>query len=97
MTLIIDLPPDAERRLVGEASGRGLGAAEYAARLLSNHLETVAATRSALRGKTPFHMIATNEEWERSFREWVASHTTSTNPVSLESLRREHLYDNRGL
>jgi hypothetical protein len=47
---------------------------------------------------TPFHETATQEEWERAFDAWVESHRDLMAPViPLDALRRENLYDDRGM
>jgi plasmid stability protein len=90
MALTINVPPEVEARLREEAAKRGQDAAEYAGALLTQmlgpgHLKSFAET-------------ATQEEWQRAFEAWVASHHDLTAPViSLEALRRENLYEDRGV
>ena len=41
------------------------------------------------------HLQGDYQAWKKEFDEWVRSHDTSIPVPSAESLRREHLYDDR--
>jgi hypothetical protein len=43
--------------------------------------------------KRPFWQTASKEEWIKAFRQWAGSPRPPTPEISLESLRRENLYD----
>jgi hypothetical protein len=89
VTLTIHLPPEVENRLRAEAARRGQDAAEYASALLAEILVPATA-------RTP-HPAINQEEWEYAFDAWIRSHHDLTAPViPMESLRREHLYEDRG-
>jgi hypothetical protein len=89
MSLVINLAPDVETRLRDEAARRGQNPTELASSLLSEMFGPEAR---------PFHETATPEEWDRAFMQWVESHRADSAPViPLEALRREHLYEDRGL
>jgi plasmid stability protein len=90
MVLTINIPPEVESRLREEAAKHGQDAAEYASALLSQALTTGTSE--------PFHETATQEEWERAFDAWVESHRDLRAPViPLDALRRENLYEDRGV
>jgi hypothetical protein len=88
MTLTIEVPPEVESRLREEAARRGQETEEYVGVLLSELFGVLAR---------PFYETATPEAWARAFREWAAGHDTTTPPIPLEALRREHMYEDRGL
>jgi hypothetical protein len=88
MTITIDVLPEVEARLREEAARRGQQTEEFVSSLLS---EMFRATTE------PFYQTATPQEWARAFREWAASHDTTAPPIPLESLRRENMYEDRGL
>jgi len=43
--------------------------------------------------KRAFWQTASREEWLKEFRKWAESPRPATPDISLESLRRENLYD----
>jgi predicted DNA-binding protein len=88
MTLMIEMPPELESRLKAEAEKRGQDAAAYARTLLESLL-LPARERPLYEGSL--------EEWKRAFREWGEAHRTDTPAIPLEALRRENLYEDRGL
>jgi hypothetical protein len=88
MTLIIDVAPEVEGRLREEAARRGQDAGEYVSDLLSEMFRE---------RPRPFYETASPEEWVRAFREWAASHKSTAPPIPLEALRRENMYEDRGL
>jgi hypothetical protein len=90
MALTINIPAEVEARLREEAAKRGQDAGEYAGALLTQILGPGQPKR--------FAETATQEEWERAFEAWVASHQDLTAPViPLKALRRENLYEDRGV
>ena len=89
-TLIVDLSPELERRLEQEAARHGLSMSEYVRIVLEQQVQFVPFS-----GSQPFHASATPAEWEAAFRQWAAGHETTSDPVPLEALRREHLYEDR--
>jgi hypothetical protein len=88
MTLTIHVAPEVEQRLREEAARRGQEADEYVSELLSAILPD---------RQRPFYETASPEEWVRAFREWAASHKGTGTPIPDEALRRENMYDDRGL
>jgi hypothetical protein len=100
MTLIIELAPEEEAKLSSDAARQGLAASEYAHRLLIERLGLVQSTPShqaAEDGQLPFYVRATAEEWKCEFEAWSQSHGRTTPLLSDEALRRESLYEDRGL
>ncbi|HWE37206.1 MAG TPA: hypothetical protein VG406_11625 [Isosphaeraceae bacterium] len=95
MTLNLELSPALEARLSEEAARRGISTEEYARTLLEGALGWPAATPE---GGRPFYETATPEEWEREFDAMIEELGDETTPViPMELLRREHLYEDRGL
>jgi predicted DNA-binding protein len=83
MTLQIELSPDVEERLKGEASRQGITEHEYARLLIEQHLPGL--------GESNWDALEP-EEWVRTFDEWVRGHDYITAPpLSTDALRREHL------
>lgn len=98
MAFTIDLPPELEDNLVAEAARHGVAAQEYALRLIADQLRYTPANGSkGPPGAILSYVDAPQDEWERAFLAWVTSHQVSAPPLSDETLRREHLYDDRGL
>jgi hypothetical protein len=89
MALMIDLDPELESRLREAATQQGLGADEYARRLIEQHLPALGAERA------PLWDTLTPEEWQRVTREWVNSHDTSIPPLPDEAVSRESFYEGR--
>jgi hypothetical protein len=88
MTLMIDVSPELEIRLKAEAARLGQETGDYARGLLESIL--LHRPEDAL-------YDASLDEWKRAFREWGRAHRTDTPPIPLEALRRENLYEDRGL
>jgi hypothetical protein len=88
MTLTINVAPEVEDRLREEAARRGQEAGEYVSDLLSDMLRD---------RPRPFYETASREEWVRAWREWAASHKSTAAPIPDEALRRENMYEDRGL
>ena len=94
MPLTVNLPPDLEARLRAEAEQVGLPADEYLRILIEPQL-IVPPTEH--RSAHP-HKTMTLEEWNREFDALTASFADIPTPdYSDELLRREHLYEDRGL
>lgn len=95
MTLKLELPPELEIRLREEAERRGVDVGPYARGLLEKAL---ALRLTPDREDRPFHETATSEEWLREFDDFLASFEDVEVPdFPDEALRREHLYEDRGL
>lgn len=90
MTLTIELSLEATAHLRAEATRRNKSAEEYAREVLERELP--------LNEPLPFWATATKEEWLRAFHEWVESHRDiQTPPLPDEALRRENMYEDRGI
>ncbi|MDQ3815252.1 MAG: hypothetical protein M3347_15125 [Armatimonadota bacterium] len=98
MTLTIELTPAEEAQLQQQASGRGLTVSEYMHHLLMAQLGTSSSNGAAQpERKLPFAATATPEEWIRAFNQWADSHQDIQANIPDEALRRENIYDDRGL
>ena len=100
MTIIIDLAPEEETELSNAASREGMEPSEYAHRLLVEQLglaDRVAGPRAVVDKQPPFYARATPEEWKREFEAWSQSHDQTSPLLSDEALRRESLYEDRGM
>ena len=95
MTITLELTPEAERRLRAEAARRGIDASDYARTLLEDRLMPRPEGEA---GARPFYETATTEEWIREFDAMVASFDDVDAPeIPPEALRRENIYEDRGL
>ena len=90
MTLKIDLDPEVESRLRGEAAKEGVEAGEYARRLIEQHLPVPET------GKKSLWETLTPEEWKREFRAWIDSHDPTKPPLPPEAFERASFYGDRG-
>lgn len=88
MSLTIDLPPEVETRLREEAARRGQATEEYASRILAEVVEQQPEIAPR---------ILTSQERAQAFREWAASRKVVAPPLPSEALRRENMYEDRGL
>jgi hypothetical protein len=88
MTLMIQIPPEIEKRLEAEAAERGLTTAEYVRAVLERMFATP--------GQAPLWMTATKEEWLKAFNTWMDSHDPTLPPLSEEAISRESIYGERG-
>jgi hypothetical protein len=88
MTVEIDLTPELASRLTEEAARHGQEPSRYIEVLLEGLLPPL--------GTTPLYKRDL-DEWKRAFREWGEAHRRDTPPIPLEALRRENLYEDRGL
>lgn len=95
MALTLELEPLLEGRLHEVAARRGMSVEQYVRMVL----ERVLAGRSdPEREDLPFYETATPEEWDREFNAFLATFEDVTTPeIPLEALRREYLYEDRGL
>ena len=92
MSLAIDLAPETERRLGDEAARHGLSPREYAQVLVEEALAVEESPQPSLWETT------TPDEWIRAFDEWLDSFAqVKAPPIPAEALRRENMYDDRGL
>ena len=91
MMLVIDVDPEVERKLGDDARRHGVSIEDRARALLERSLEG--------RGERPFYEQAAPEEWHRAFHELVADlqGLVAAPVIPDEALRRQHLYDDRGL
>jgi hypothetical protein len=98
MALTIELPRELETYLGKEAARHRLATSEYVLVLIQEQLNAAEVKKEVeLEEPRPFYATATPEEWERAFREWAASHDATTPPIPLEALRRENMYEDRGI
>ena len=88
MTLMVQLPPELEKRLESEAAERDLTTAEY----VRSVLEQIFASPIGL----PLWMTATKDEWLEAFNTWMDSHDPTLPPLSEEAISRESIYGERG-
>ena len=98
-TITIDLPPDLALRVADEATQRKQQLPEYVAQLVGKHLDSD-RRQQELRpaDRRPFHETASFEEWDEAVLEWVVGHEDiQAPPIPLEALRRENMYEYRGL
>ncbi len=95
MTLTLELTPELEQCLQAEAEKRGIGAREYAQFLLQNILRMMKLDGGS---NLPLYITATPEEWIREFEAFVDSLKDIDAPeIPAEALRRENMYEDRGL
>lgn len=102
MTLSIDLTPDLELRLAEMAARNGMPLSECVRVVLTRGLDrtTDAASRpfDATTPQSPFYFRATTEEWQKAFNTWVEAHRDDSAPaLPADALRREKVYDDRGV
>ena len=88
MALMVQLPPELEKRLRTEAAQQGVSTAAY----VRDVLERVFATS----GQSPLWMTATKDEWLSAFNAWMDSHDPTLPPLSEEAVSRESIYGERG-
>ena len=95
MTLTIELTPETEARLRSQAASHGVDAAQYALHLLESQL---VAKNSDETMPLPTRQEATAEECVRRFDEMIESFSDGDAPdIPSEALRRENMYEDRGL
>lgn len=94
MTLVIDVAPEVERKLWVHARRHGVSVEEHARALIERSVAS-----EPLPEEGPFHERATREEWHEAFHELVASlrGLVKAPVIPDEALRRENLYEDRGL
>lgn len=88
MTLMVQIPPELEKRLQAEAADHGLSTEEYVPFVLERLF--------ASPGHAPLWMTATKEEWLKAFNAWMDSHDPTLPPLSEEAVSRESIYGERG-
>jgi hypothetical protein len=98
-TITIDLPPDLALRVAHEATERKQQLPEYVAQLVGKHFASDGRRQElGPAGRRAFHETASFEEWDQAFLEWVVGHEDiQAPPIPLEALRRENMYEDRGL
>ncbi|HET6381800.1 MAG TPA: hypothetical protein VFJ58_00275 [Armatimonadota bacterium] len=93
--------PTTELRIRELAARNGVDPETYLEELVSAHLAEDApeSQRPTATGasKRPFYETATAEEWKRALEEWSESHSRATPLLSDAALRRENMYEDRGL
>ena len=95
MALTLELEPPLEQRLHEVAARRGMTVEQYARQVLEG---LMTAQAELDRKDLPFYETATPEEWDREFDAFLASFDDVMVPeIPLEALRREYLYEDRGL
>lgn len=93
MMIQIQLSPEDQSRLQREAERHGLAVDQFVRTLLVDRTDGMPAA-----DPRPFPKKAGSEDWKREFRAWVESHQgLKLRPLSDEELRREYLYEDRGL
>ncbi len=95
MAITLELMPKLEARLRLLASHRGVSAEEYARELLE---ASMGPAENLDQDGRHFSETATDEEWEREFdedTEWLRGLNLPDLPD--EALRRENMYEDRGL
>lgn len=98
MTLTFELPRDIAARFRDEAARRGVDPVECARALLEERLAPREPVDEAKQPPRPFYETATTEEWLREFHAFLEDLRDLDAPViPLEALRRENLYEDRGL
>jgi hypothetical protein len=90
MTLMLDLPPELEERLLREAERQGRSASEYTLRLIEQQLPPRHEEKKSL------WETLTPDEWKREFHAWIASHEPTKPPLPQEALERASFYGERG-
>ena len=88
MALIVQIPPEIEKRLQVEAAEHGMTAAEYVRAVLERMF--------ASPGLSPLWMTASKDEWLKAFNSWMDSHDPTLPPLSEEAVSRESMYGERG-
>jgi predicted DNA-binding protein len=88
MAMMIEIPPEVEKRLETEAAGRGMTAAEYVREVLEGMFSSTE--------RSPLWLTATKQEWLERFNAWMDSHDAALPPLSDEGTSRESMYGERG-
>ena len=88
MSITLDLGPELEARLRGEADRQGKPVESLLKGWIEQKSEPVTAAPK-------FYETATPAEWAAEFLRWTASFPTPKNPLPDEALRRESMYEDR--
>ena len=92
MTVMLNLPPEKEARLIAAAQAMGLSTDA----LVREALERVLAEAPAPAGRPrSLQDELTPEEWVRQFDAWVDGHDRTTPLLSDEAISRESIYPDR--
>jgi hypothetical protein len=86
MVLTIHVSPETEERLQRAASRQGMDPAEFARRLIEDHLPE---------DTKPLYEMLSPEELSKAFLEWANSHDPSLPVPPPEALERDSLYEGR--
>jgi hypothetical protein len=90
MTVTLDLPPNVEQAYLAAAQARGLPLEEI--------VREVVVAANPLGEDTNSYPKLSHEEWMRQFEAWGARNADKNLPIlSNEDLRRENMYEDRGL
>lgn len=92
MSLTIQAP-EIERRVRHLAKSRGLSPEEMLLGLVEAQLPREESEPQA----RPFYETATTEEWAAALDRWAARFPSDAPLIPDEALRRENLYEDRGL
>jgi hypothetical protein len=90
MTVILNLPPEKEAKLVAAAQAKGLSTDD----LVREALDRIFADAPASAARSLQDEL-TPEEWVRQFDAWVDSHDRTTPLLSDEAISRESIYPDR--
>jgi hypothetical protein len=92
MTVMLNLPPEQEARLISVARAKGLSTGALVREALDGILAEAPAPAGAPRS---LQDELTPEEWVRQFDAWVDSHDRTTPLLSDEAVSRESIYPDR--
>jgi hypothetical protein len=90
MSLVINAPA-IEVKLRQEAAKQGVSAADFATKILTEHLGPSAAGDN---NSMPFYAGATREQWEQALDRWIGGHP-ARKPLPDAALSRESIYEGR--
>jgi hypothetical protein len=92
MTVMLNLPPEKEARLLAAAQAKGLSTDA----LVREALDRIIAEAPAPAGvPQSLQDELTPEEWVRQFDAWVDGHDRTTPLLSDEAISRESIYPDR--
>ena len=92
MTVMLNLPPEKEAKLIAAAQAKGLSTDA----LVREALDRILADATAPAGRPrSLQDELTPEEWVRQFDAWVDSHDRTAPLLSDEAISRESIYPDR--
>jgi hypothetical protein len=87
MTVVLELKPEIEARVIALAARQGVSVEKY----IQNFLESLASL-----DEEPSHHPLTPEQWVSEFEEWLDSHDYITAPpLTDDAINRESIYRER--